>query len=317
MRARAIAGPDEQPERLFAGLGVRDAVGHRAGSTGSLRVADRVGQGKSFGSTLKPSMLVEEAHVDVEDPVADDPEAEVAQLDHTGVDRPDRDLHGVVSAHAHRPAVERRIVVEQQPERLVPVEADAVDVGRLALVPARGGDEVDERRCAAAAHRDVLEARAPVRADEQRTHQRAAGRRVKATETRARGERSARPHSVRMAVRRLTRLPPRASATSSVPRQPEGRTREREQGIVAAAVRTVTPRRPVALPAGLRRAFPAVVSSSAWTSPRKPNASSSAAAAAAQPYPAWKPPATISTSLAKSGDRAARRGRRGSSERGR
>ena len=101
-------------------------------------------------------MLVEEPRVEVEDAVADDVEAEVARLDHARVDRPDRDLVGVVAAHGHRPAVERGFVVDERPQRLVAVEADAVEVGRLALVPAGRRGEVDDR-----GHGAVLDGASP------------------------------------------------------------------------------------------------------------------------------------------------------------
>ena len=51
---------------------------------------------RALGGPLEPAVLVEEAGVEVQDAVADDVEAEVAGLDHARVDRPDRDLVGVV-----------------------------------------------------------------------------------------------------------------------------------------------------------------------------------------------------------------------------
>ena len=65
---------------------------------------------------------------------------------------------------------------------------------------------------------------------------------------------------------------------------------------------TVSVRRPRGCVPSRRRALPTVVSSSACASPRKPSASSSAVAAAGQDRPAWKPPATISTSLRNNGE---------------
>ncbi len=50
---------------------------------------------------------------------------------------------------ANRSSVD--VVIDERPQRLVPVEADAVEVVRLALVPAGGRGEVDDRR-----HRVVL-----------------------------------------------------------------------------------------------------------------------------------------------------------------
>ena len=90
-------------------------------------------------------MLVEEAQVEVQDPLADDVEAEVAGLDDAGVDRADRDLMGVVADDGHGPGRQVVGVVEQRPQRLVAGEAQTVEVVGLALVPARAGHEVDDR----------------------------------------------------------------------------------------------------------------------------------------------------------------------------
>ena len=83
------------------------------------------------------------------------------------------------------------------------------------------------------------------------------------------------------------RAPPSVSASSAA---------------VATAVSAVTARSPGAALAVAPGAFPPAVSIRAWTRPRNPSASKTAAAPAAQGRPAWKPPATISTSLTKSGD---------------
>ncbi len=91
-------------------------------------------------------MLVEEPDVEVQDAIADDVEAEVAGLDHAGVDRADGDLVGVVAGDGHRPARELARVIDERAQRLVAVEAHAVEVVRLALGPLRGGCEVDEAR---------------------------------------------------------------------------------------------------------------------------------------------------------------------------
>ena len=55
-------------------------------------------------------------------------------------------------------------MVDERAQRLVAVEADAVQVVRLALGPLRGGREVDDARHAPVAHGDALELRAPRRA---------------------------------------------------------------------------------------------------------------------------------------------------------
>ena len=72
----------------------------------TLAVADH----NALGGALEAAVLVEEAQVEEEDPLADDVEAEVAGLDHAGVDRADRNLIGVRSSHGHRPSVRRRCV---------------------------------------------------------------------------------------------------------------------------------------------------------------------------------------------------------------
>ena len=56
---------------------------------------------------------------------------------------------------------ELEVVVDERPERLVAVEADAVEVVRLPLVPARGGREVDDRRRRSSLGADRLERIAP------------------------------------------------------------------------------------------------------------------------------------------------------------
>ena len=90
-------------------------------------------------------MLVEETRIEVEDPVAYDVKAEVPGLDHAGVDRADGDLVCVVAVHRHGPVTEHEVVVDERPQRLVPVEEDAVQVVRLALVPGERRREVDDR----------------------------------------------------------------------------------------------------------------------------------------------------------------------------
>ena len=98
-------------------------------------------------------MLVEEAHVEVQDAIADDVEAEVPRFDHARVDRADRDLVGVGSGDRHRPAREVGRVLDQRAQRLVAVEGDALQVVRLALGPLRRRREVDDARCASVLRR--------------------------------------------------------------------------------------------------------------------------------------------------------------------
>ena len=122
-------------------------------------------------------MLVEEARVEVEDPLADDVEAEVPRLDHAGVDRADGDLVGVVAAAPAPSSARASVVLDERPQRLVAVEADAVEVVRLALVPVRGRGEVDDRRHRAGVGLDRLDPRSsPSGVDEHGPHDGAAGR---------------------------------------------------------------------------------------------------------------------------------------------
>ena len=64
--------------------------------------------GVALGGALEAAVLVEEARVHHEDPLADDVEAEVAGLDHAGVDRPDGDLVDAVAADRCHPPLWRR-----------------------------------------------------------------------------------------------------------------------------------------------------------------------------------------------------------------
>ncbi len=134
------------PEQLLAGLRIRDGVRHPARRAGTGDGADAVRERESLACPLDSSVLVEEPRVDVQDPVADDVEAEVARLDHARVDRADGDLVRVVAADGRREAIEGHVVVDERAQRLVAVEHDAVEVVRLALVPARCRCEVDDRR---------------------------------------------------------------------------------------------------------------------------------------------------------------------------
>ena len=119
-RASELRGRRE-PERLLAGVRVGDAVRDRAGGAGARRRTRRPSSSVApLGGPLEPAVLVEEARVEVEDPVADDVEAEVAGLDHAGVDRPDGDLVGVVRREPGRSS--RRaasVVVDERAQRLV------------------------------------------------------------------------------------------------------------------------------------------------------------------------------------------------------
>ena len=92
-----------QPERLFAGVCVRDPVCDGAGRAGASDERGALVERPAFGGTLEPSVLVEEPRVELEDQVADDVEAEVAGFDHPGVNRPDCHLIGIVAVHGNGP----------------------------------------------------------------------------------------------------------------------------------------------------------------------------------------------------------------------
>ena len=96
------------------------------------------------GRRLESAALVEQLHVEVQDPLADDVEAEVPGLDHAGMNRPDGDLVGVVTGDRNGPGIERRAVIDQWPQRFVADEPHAVEVGGFALVPGRRRDLVDD-----------------------------------------------------------------------------------------------------------------------------------------------------------------------------
>ena len=81
----------------------------------------------------------------MQDALADDREAEVTGLDHAGVDRADRDLVGVVARDGDRPCLRVGGMVEQWAHGLMPVEAHAVAVVRLALVLTGRGEQIDHR----------------------------------------------------------------------------------------------------------------------------------------------------------------------------
>ena len=109
-------------------------------------VAAGVLEARALGRTLEATVLVEEPRVEVEDLLAHEVEAEVPRLDHAGVDRPHRHLVRIAALHRHRPARDVEVVLDEWAHRLVAVEANAVEVVRLPLVPVRRGDEVDDRR---------------------------------------------------------------------------------------------------------------------------------------------------------------------------
>ena len=177
-----------EPERLLAGVCVGDAVRDGAGRAGARDVRSALVECRAFGRALEAAVLVEEPRVELEDQIADDVEAEVAGLDHPGVDRPDRDLVRVVAVHGHGPGGEAGVVIDERTERLVAGERHAVEVEGLALVPARGRD-VDERHRFPVGRRERLEPGRSGLVDEQRSHERAVPRGVEPGEPPAGGER--------------------------------------------------------------------------------------------------------------------------------
>src|SRR5258708_40343884 len=91
-------------------------------------------------------MLVEQARVEMEDPVADDMESEVPGLDHTRVDRPDSNLVRIMAADRHRPVLNYGVVVDERSHWLVPGEVDPVQVMGFAFAPAGCRCDVDDGR---------------------------------------------------------------------------------------------------------------------------------------------------------------------------
>ncbi len=191
-------------------------------------------------------------------------------------------------------------MVDERAERLVAVEADAVEVGGLALVPAGGGGEIDDRGHAPAVRRDRLEADRAVR------RRRAPCARARRRPTRA-GRRSASRSRARRRRSRgtppLIRSPARARATSELsgsqsaaaarPSRHDGRD-AREHGDAAEARRR-----------GRGRGAAPCRRSSRSARARGRGSRARAGARSRRPprgaRPA-KPPATISTSLTKSGE---------------
>ena len=282
-----------EAEALLARMGVREAVRHRAPGAGAADVASAVGERAALGRALEPAVLVEETRVEVEDPVPDDVEAEVAGLDHAGVDRPDRHLVRVLAAHGNHPVGEHEVVVDQRPKRLVAVEADPVEVVRLPFVPPRGGRDVDDRRRRSSLGADRLEQDRAVGREEHRVHDRPAVRGVQPREAVAVRER--RLDGLPVAVCVVDRHPtPRASAsTMSVSGSQKAAAASARRITVAAPPSDRTGRSPGATERSRRCGRPPVVSTSACASPTNPRARKTAVPAAAHARPASKPPAMI------------------------
>ena len=128
-----------EPECLFACLAVGERVGDGAGGAGTSDEWKRAVGCVSFGGAFEPTVLVEQARVEVEDSFADDVEAEVPGFDHAGVDRADGDLVGVFPMHGSGPVGQDGVVVDEWAERFVTLESGAVEVVCLPLVPSGCG----------------------------------------------------------------------------------------------------------------------------------------------------------------------------------
>ena len=107
------------------------------------------------GGRFESATLVEQTHVQVQDALADDVESKVPGLDDAGMNRADRNLVSVAADGRHRPLGKRRVMVEQRPHRLVPVEVQLVQVVGFALVPGHCRDRIHE--CLDAAVADLAE----------------------------------------------------------------------------------------------------------------------------------------------------------------
>ena len=90
-RARAARASGDEAERLLAGQRVGDRFVTAQAAQARCGVGERRRRASPLGGPLEAAMLVEQPHVEMKDAVADDVEAEVAGLDHAGVDRPDGD----------------------------------------------------------------------------------------------------------------------------------------------------------------------------------------------------------------------------------
>src|ERR1035437_430098 len=86
-------------------------------------------------------MLVEEAQIEMEDPLADGVQAEVSRLDDACVGGADCDLMHAPAADGNTPVAR---VVHQGTQWLVAREVDSVEVVRLALGPGRRRGNVDD-----------------------------------------------------------------------------------------------------------------------------------------------------------------------------
>ncbi len=283
-RARAAAR-DRAPPRTrcaYATALLTQQPAHARATTGSPSAS-----ASPSAASLEATVLVEEPHVDVQDQVADDVEPEVARLDHAGVDRPDRDLVGVGAVHGcHEPRLRSDVVVDERPERLVPVEADR---RRDRAPPARPSRRPGARSTIVGTAPSVDAAglepwrRRPRAVRSVRTTDPLTAARVETREPPAVGERSARSSS-RYVARRSARSPepsrraPSTSAESGSAERGDGEEREQQRhGDRGQRQRRAADRVRDAARAARALVRPRV-STSACARPRKPSASRIAAA---------------------------------------
>ena len=279
-RARDLGG-GPQPAQALGGVGVGHAVGDGAGAAGARGVGDGVVERHADGGALEAAVLVEEPDVEVQDAVADDVEAEVAGLDHAGVDRADGDLVGVVAVDGHGPARELGRVLDERAQRLVAVEDDAVQVVGLALGPLRGRREVDDARHAPVAGGDALDVERAVRLAEHGADHRLRVRPLLAYSVR---EAARRPRAPRRCARGSRRAATRRSCQSPHERVLDRRAGQRQRGGGERRQQHEAARRQQHDQAAagrharaMPRRRPATASMSAWQRPRKPSASSTSA----------------------------------------
>ena len=104
VRTRASSAGRGEAERVLAGVRVGDAVCDGARRAGARREGETLVERGPLGRPVRARGACRKARVEVQDAVADDVEAEVARLDHTGVDRADCDLVGIVAADRAPPS---------------------------------------------------------------------------------------------------------------------------------------------------------------------------------------------------------------------
>ena len=254
------------PEQFLAGVAVGDRIRDGAARTGPRDERQAVGEGQALRHPLDAAVLVEEPRIDVENQVADDVEAKVARLDHAGVDRADGDLVRIGTAYRRREPGERRVVVDERAERLVTVETDAVQIVGLALVPARGGGDVDDRRHRAAGRVGAHEPKVACSRAEQRANDRgrALSRGVQPRKTPASCERLRNRCAVLLAREKVAHPSPRRSPSTIAESGNHSAAAVSTSSIgTTIAVSSVTTRMPGATPRSRRRGCPTTVSTSA------------------------------------------------------